>query len=82
MLALQQMDGSNMDVTIVRPGGVIGKQRTVPGFLVAIARAIKVEELAAFMVNEAVAGKAGTRTVENDVVRNDGRAVLKAEKGA
>lgn len=80
MLAVQQKDGSNMDVTIVRPGGVIAKKRAVPNILMRITMSIKVEELAAFMVNEAVAGKACTRTLENEVLRNEGRALLKAEK--
>ncbi len=73
-----------MEVTIVRPGSVIAKKRPVPDFFLAIAMAIRVEELAAYMVNEAVAGQTGTRTVENDIARNEGRALLKAfaEKGA
>lgn len=69
-----------MKVTIVRPGGVLAKGTLVPDILVGVSMSIKIEELAAFMVNEAVAAEPGTRTVENDVLRSKGKACMKARQ--
>lgn len=62
----------------MRPGGVLAKNTLVPKFLVGPSLSIKVDELAAVMVDEAVAGAEGTRTLECDVLRNRGRELLKA----
>jgi hypothetical protein len=61
----------------MRPGGVVPKNTLMPKFMVASTSSIKLDELAAVMIDEAVAGAEGTRTLECDVLRNRGRELLK-----
>lgn len=64
-------------MTIVRPGGVLAKDTLIPKVMVAPTLSIKVDELAAVMVNEAIARVNGTRTMECDALRDQGRELLK-----
>jgi hypothetical protein len=80
VLALHEKDGSNFEVSILRPGGVLVKDTLIPKFLVAPTLSIKVDELAAAMIDEAVAGAPGTRTLECDTLRNRGRELLKGNQ--
>ena len=77
VLALQEKEGSSFEVTIVRPGGVLAKDTLIPKVMVAPTLSIKVDELAAVMVDEAIAGVNGTRTMECDALRDQGRELLK-----
>jgi hypothetical protein len=77
---LQQKEGSNLEVPIVRPGGVLAKGTAVPDLLVSATMSIKVDALAAAMIDEAVTNEKGTRTFECAVLRNRGRALLKERK--
>jgi len=77
LLALQEKDESNLDVTITRPGGVVPTNTLMPQLMVASTSSIRVDELAAVLIDEAIAGANGTRTLECDVLRNRGRELLK-----
>lgn len=77
ILALHEKEGSNLEVTIVKPGGVLPKKTSIPKFMVAPTLSIMVDDLAAVMVDEAVAGAKGTRTLECDALRNRAREILK-----
>jgi hypothetical protein len=79
-LTLQEKEGSNLEVTITRPGGVVPKNTWMPNLLVASTSSIKIDELAAVLIDEAVAGANGTRTLECDVLRNRGRQLLKGSR--
>jgi len=52
LLALQQKKGSNLEVSIIRPGGVLAKATAVPDLLVGATMSIKVDELASAMIDE------------------------------
>jgi hypothetical protein len=80
LLALQQKEGSNLEVSIIRPGGVLAKATAVPDLLVGATMSIKVDELASAMIDEAVTNEKGTRTFECAALRNRGRALLKERK--
>jgi hypothetical protein len=80
LLALQGKEGSNLEVTIMRPGGVLPKNTLMPKFMVSSTSSIKINELAAVMIDEAVAGADGTRTMECDALRNRGRELLKGSQ--
>jgi hypothetical protein len=80
ILAIHEKEGSNLEVTIVRPGGVLPKKTLIPKFMVAPTLSIMVNDLAAVMVNEAVAGARGTRTLECDELRNRARGLLKGSQ--
>jgi hypothetical protein len=80
LLALQQKEGSNLDVSIVRPGGVLAIATAVPDLLVGATMSIKVDELASAMIDETVTNEKGTRTFECAALRNRGRALLKERK--
>jgi hypothetical protein len=80
LLALQEKEGSNLEVSIIRPGGVLAKATAVPGLLVGATMSIKVDELASAMIDEAVTNEKGTRTFECAALRNRGRALLKERK--
>jgi hypothetical protein len=80
LLALHEKVGSNLDLSIMRPGGVVAKNTLLPQSLVACTSSIKLDELAAVMIDEAVAGANGTRTMECDVLRNRGRELLKGSQ--
>jgi hypothetical protein len=80
LLALQQKEGSNLEVSIIRPGGVLAKATAVPDLLVGATMSIKVDELASAMIDEAVINEKGTRTLECAALRNRGRALLKERK--
>lgn len=77
ILALHEKEGSNLEVTIVKPGGVLPKKTSIPKFMVAPTLSIMVDDLAAVMVDDAVAGAKGTRTLECDALRNRAREILK-----
>ena len=76
LLALQEKNGSNLEVTITRPGGVVAKNTLMPKVMVTASSSIKLDELAAVLIDEAVAGAKGTRTMECDALRNKGRELL------
>jgi len=76
LLALQEKEGGNLEVTITRPGGVVAKDTLMPNLMVTASSSIKLNELAAVLVDEAVAGAKGTRTMECDALRNKGRELL------
>jgi hypothetical protein len=80
LLALHEKGGSNLDLSIMRPGGVVAKNTLLPKSLVACTSSIKLDELGAVMIDEAVAGANGTRTIECDVLRNRGRELLKGSQ--
>ena len=81
MLEVQRREGgSKLEVSIMRPGGVLEKGTMVPNVLVGVTKSIKVDELAAAMIDEAVGEVDGTRTLECDALRNRGRALLKENK--
>jgi hypothetical protein len=80
LLEIQGKEDNDLEVTIVRPGGVLAKGSQVPDILVTASLSIKVEELAAAMINEVVSGLRGTRTLENSALRNEGRRLLKDVK--
>jgi len=76
-----QKQCSNFRVSIVRPGGVLGKGSLVPNFLMGRLLHIKLEELAAAMIDEAIIDEPvgnveATRTLENDSLRARGRRAL------
>ncbi len=48
--------------------------------MVGVTKSIKVDELAAAMIDEAVGGVKGTRTLECDALRNRGRELLNGNK--
>jgi hypothetical protein len=52
----------------------------MPNFMVASTSSIKIDELAAVLIDEAVAGANGTSTLECDVLRNRGRELLKRSR--
>lgn len=64
----------------MRPAGVLPKKTMIPNVLVGVLMSIKVDELAAAMINEVVSAGNGTRTLSCDVLRNIGRDLLKAGK--
>lgn len=80
LLALHEKEESNLEVTIMRPGGVLPKNTLMPKFLVSWTSSIKIDELAAVMIDEAVAGAGGTRTMECDALRNRGRELLRGSQ--
>ncbi len=80
LLALEEKEGSNLEVTITRPGGVVAKDTLMPRLMVTATSSIKLDELAAVLINEAVAGAKGTRTMECDELRNKGRALLEESR--
>jgi hypothetical protein len=80
VLALHEKEGSNFEVSIMRPGGVLAKNTLVPNFMMAPTLSIKVDELATAMVDEAVAGAPGTRTLECDALRSRGRELMKGNQ--
>jgi hypothetical protein len=80
LLEVQKREGSNLEVSIMRPGGVLEKGTVVPNVLVSVTKSIKVDELAAAMIDEAVGELEGTRTLECDALRNRGRVLLKENK--
>lgn len=80
LLALQEKEGSNLEVTIARPGGVVAKNTLMPKLVVASTSSIKLDELAAVLIDEAVAGARGTRTMECDALRNRGSELLERSR--
>ena len=80
LLTLQEEEGSNLEVTIARPGGVVAKNTLMPNLMVTASSSIKLDELAAVLVDEAVAGTKGTRTMECDALRNKGRELLQERR--
>lgn len=72
----QQTKTPNFQVSIMRPGGVVAKETFLPNLVVGGIDAIRVDELAAAMVDEAVNGEEGTRTLECGEVRKRGREIL------
>ncbi|KAF4635151.1 hypothetical protein G7Y89_g2940 [Cudoniella acicularis] len=80
LLALQQKEGSNFEVSIMRPSGVLAKGTLVPGAVTGILNFIEVDILATAMVGEAVENLPGTRTLECKALRNQGLAFLNSEK--
>jgi len=80
LLEVQGKEDSNLEVTIVRPGGVLAKGSQVPDIMVTATLSIRVEELAAAMINEVVSGVKNTRTLENNSLRNEGRKLVKDGK--
>ncbi|KAF8865407.1 hypothetical protein BDZ45DRAFT_796714 [Acephala macrosclerotiorum] len=77
LLAIEEKE-SGFEVSIVRPGGVLAKDTILPNILVGITLSIKVDELAAAMIFEGVESAQGTRTLENDALRQKGNEILKA----
>ena len=59
---------------------MLSKRTLVPSILVGVTLSIKIEELAAAMIDEAVGDTKGTRTLECEALRNKGRALLKAAR--
>jgi hypothetical protein len=80
LLDIQGKEGSNLEVSIVRPGGVLAKGSSIPSPLVTATMYIEAEELAATMIDETVENVKGTRTLENDILRNKGRQLLDGGK--
>ena len=77
---MRRAEGSNLEVSIMRPAKVWPKNTMIPNILVGVLMSIKVDELAAAMINEVVGDVNGTRTLSCDVLRNIGRELLKAGK--
>lgn len=80
LLEIHGKEESNVAVTIVRPGGVLAKSSKIPDILVTASLSIKVEELAAVMINEVVGEVNDTRTLENNDLRNMAKKLLRDEK--
>ena len=76
LLAVQEREGGNLDVAIVRPGGVLAKGTMLPAFLFSVTLSIRVDELAAAMVYEAMQDVMMTRTLECGALRSRGRWLL------
>jgi len=73
LLRLQENEDNNLEVSIMRPGGVLAKGSPVPNVLARIALYIKVDELAGAMIREVVGNVKGTRTLENNALRKEGK---------
>jgi len=80
LLALQKKEGSNLEVSILRPGGVLATGTLVPNILIGVTNSIKVNELASAMVDEAIGNMKGTRTLENAALLDRGRELLQGNK--
>ncbi|KAE8448542.1 hypothetical protein EG329_009423 [Mollisiaceae sp. DMI_Dod_QoI] len=76
LLVIQEKEPS-FEVSIARPGGVLAKDTILPNVLVGATMSIKVDELAAAMISEAVESSKGTRTFESDELRKKGIEILK-----
>jgi hypothetical protein len=76
LLAVQE-NNSNFEVSIVRPGGVLAKGNAMPNLLINLSLSIKVDELAAVMIDEAVSDAKGAKTLENNALRNRAKELLK-----
>ncbi|KAL8828219.1 MAG: hypothetical protein Q9170_006698 [Blastenia crenularia] len=78
-LALMEMQKEHPDtlaVYIARPGGVTAPNSFFPTLLESLARFINVDDLAAKMLDIAINGH-DTQTLEQDVLRNEGRRLRK-----
>lgn len=61
----------------MRPGGVLKRGNPLPSILEAATLSVRVEELAAVMVNEVLGDVKDTRTLENSTLIHMGRELLK-----
>ncbi|KAE9365713.1 hypothetical protein N431DRAFT_385569 [Stipitochalara longipes BDJ] len=67
---------SDFETVIIHSGGVLRKENWIPELAVGLSRvAIRIDELAAFMVDSAVNG-VGSGTVGNEELRKKGKALL------
>lgn len=76
LLDLQGKEGSNFEVSVARPFGVVSKDTLMPNMVIKCFDVIKVDTLAAAMVNEVVENLPGTRTYENKALRSIGENIL------
>lgn len=75
LLDLSKKYRQSFDPIIVRPAMVLSKESGILRSIMALAPSVKVDELAAAMVEAAVSGSA-TQTVENERLRLRGRKLL------
>jgi len=78
LLELQNQHSDGFATFVVRPGMVLSKERTVMNAVASMGPSIKVDELAAAILNIALTGD-GAQIVENDVLGREGRQLLKLQ---
>lgn len=61
---------------VVKPGSVLSKENRMMSVIMGLSRSVRVDELAAVLVNTALNGSE-TQTIEYDVLGPQGRALLK-----
>lgn len=64
------------ETIITKPGTVLGKGNPVPQMLYGVAKAIKVDTLAAAMIDLAISGGKGKQTMENADLEERAKAAL------
>ncbi len=64
------------ETIITKPGAVLGKGNPVPQMLYGVAKAIKVDTLAAAMIDLAISGGKGKQTMENADLEERAKAAL------
>ena len=80
MLELAEKNKDVFEAVIIKCGYVVEKESAVPEVLVGMSRnAIRVDELAAAMVESAVMGS-GSKTIVNAELRNMGKRLLRERK--
>ncbi|KAH8813198.1 hypothetical protein F5884DRAFT_328370 [Xylogone sp. PMI_703] len=77
LLELEKNEENNLQVTIARPGGVLGTSVPLPDFLVAATASIKSDTLAAALVEEAVGKNKKSSTLECAELRRIGGDALR-----
>jgi hypothetical protein len=70
---------SHIELSILRPGGVLPKTTWVPGFLIDLLDFIRVDDLARVAIREATSGATGTRTLECHEVRSRAKKLPRSE---
>ncbi|RDL33175.1 uncharacterized protein BP5553_08614 [Venustampulla echinocandica] len=69
LIALQQKESNNFEVTVIRPTGVLPKYIMIPNLLIGLLNFVKLDTVASVMVDEAVGGVNGHRTLEASDLR-------------
>lgn len=76
LIEFEEKHPDTFETFITKPGAVLGRGNPIPQMLYGAARAIKVDTLAAAMIDLAISGGKGKQALENADLEEKGRAAL------
>ncbi|MCJ1399428.1 hypothetical protein MMC11_002630 [Xylographa trunciseda] len=78
LVELAKQHSDSLATFVVRPWMVLSKERTVMSAVASVGPSIRVDELAAAILNIALSGE-GMQIMDNDVLAREGRRILKLQ---